>query len=85
MTKFETKIRNYYDIEQYLKRFGIYIYLGKRLWDLEMTGVEIKSLHRNGLISDALYTQMKIVLHHEHELELKRTQTIKEENKDHGR
>ncbi|WP_261806180.1 YqgQ family protein [Lapidilactobacillus luobeiensis] len=74
MSDFEPELRNYYDIEQLLKQFGIYIYLGKRLWDLEMTGVELQNLHQSGLITDHLYARAKIVLRHEHEEELKRTQ-----------
>ncbi|MFC6316017.1 YqgQ family protein [Lapidilactobacillus achengensis] len=74
MSNFEPELRNYYDIEQLLKRFGIYVYLGKRLWDLEMTGVELQNLHHSGLIDDHLYARAKIVLRHEHEEELKRDQ-----------
>ncbi|MCH4058154.1 YqgQ family protein [Lapidilactobacillus gannanensis] len=72
MSDFEPELHNYYDIEQLLKRFGIYVYLGKRLWDIEMTSAELQKLHQANLISDHLYARAKIVLRHEHEAELKR-------------
>ncbi|GEL12726.1 hypothetical protein FC15_GL001012 [Lapidilactobacillus concavus DSM 17758] len=79
MVNNELQFRHYYDVEQLLKRFGIYVYMGKRLWDIEMTGVELQKLHDAGLISDPIYMHAKIVLRHEHELELKRSDNFKED------
>ncbi|WP_270330601.1 YqgQ family protein [Lapidilactobacillus dextrinicus] len=75
----EPKFRHYYDVQQLLKRFGSYVYMGNRLWDIEMTGVELKKIHDAGLIDDLTYTHAKLVLRHEHELEQKRSQNFKEE------
>ena len=30
-------MKNLYDVQQFLKRFGIIIYVGKRLYDIELT------------------------------------------------
>ncbi|MFD1466322.1 YqgQ family protein [Lapidilactobacillus mulanensis] len=79
MVNSEPQFRHYYDVEQLLKRFGIYVYMGKRLWDIEMTGVELQKLHDSGLITDTIYAHAKIVLRHEHELEIKRSNKSKED------
>ena len=48
-------MRTLYDVQQLLKRFGIYVYIGKRMWDIELMMVELKKLHENGLIENDEY------------------------------
>lgn len=55
-----------YDVQQLLKRFDVFIYVGKRLWDIELMAIEIDHLHEAGVIDDRLYTQAKLVLRREH-------------------
>ena len=31
-------MKTLYDVQQLLKRFGIFVYVGKRLWDIELMG-----------------------------------------------
>ncbi len=62
-------LRTYYDVLQLLKRYGTYIHVGKRLWDIELAAVEVDRLHASGLIDDRLYASVKIVLRHAHEQE----------------
>ncbi|WP_225047847.1 YqgQ family protein [Lacticaseibacillus kribbianus] len=64
-------MKTYYDVLQLLKRYGTYIHVGKRLWDMELAAVEVDRLHETGLIDDKLYATAKIVLRHAHEQELK--------------
>ncbi|MGX7059297.1 ROK family glucokinase [Vagococcus humatus] len=61
-----------YDVQQLLKKFGIYVYVGKRLWDIEMMGIELESLYQAGLIQPVTYAAAKHVLTQEHEAELHR-------------
>ena len=61
----------FYDVLQLLKRFGTYIHLGNRLWDIEMAASEVDRLHQLRLIPDETYTNAKIVLRHVHEQEEK--------------
>ncbi|KRL53229.1 hypothetical protein FD01_GL001334 [Lacticaseibacillus manihotivorans DSM 13343 = JCM 12514] len=61
----------YYDVLQLLKRFGTYIHLGKRLWDIELAATEVDRLHELRLIPDDTYANAKIVLRHAHEQEAK--------------
>ncbi len=35
-------MKTYYDLQQYLKRFGTFIYIGDRLAELEMMEAEIR-------------------------------------------
>ncbi|MDF2536526.1 MAG: hypothetical protein K0R18_2688 [Bacillales bacterium] len=39
-----------YDVQQYLKNYGTYIYIGDRLADLELMEAEIKELFMSQLI-----------------------------------
>lgn len=39
-----------YDVQQFLKRYGIFVYLGDRLADLEMMQSEIMELYKSNLI-----------------------------------
>lgn len=62
-------MKTLYDVQQLLKRFGIYVYLGKRLYDIEMMKIELERLYENGLISKNDYIQAELVLRREHRIE----------------
>jgi len=64
-------MKTYYDILQLLKRFGTYIHVGERLWDIELAALEIDRLHEAGMIDHQTYATAKIILRHEHEQEEK--------------
>jgi len=40
-------MKTFYDVQQFLKRFGIIVYMGKRLYDIELMKLE---LSRNGYL-----------------------------------
>ena len=65
-------LRTLYDVQQLLKRFDVFIYVGKRLWDIELMAIEIDHLHDAGVLNDKLYMQAKLVLRREHREEQKR-------------
>ncbi|RST94169.1 glucokinase [Vagococcus salmoninarum] len=73
------KLRTLYDVQQLLKRFGSYVYLGKRLWDIEMIGIELDSLYQAGMLDLKVYQTAKSVLTREHDLERQRELNHKEE------
>jgi len=50
-----------YDVQQFLKRFGIFVYVGDRLADLEMMESEIKELYKSNLIEKEDF-QMALLL-----------------------
>jgi uncharacterized protein YqgQ len=62
-------MKTLYDVQQLLKKFGIYVYVGKRLWDIEMMALELDHLHDAKLISKDEFIHAKLVLNHEHRIE----------------
>ena len=54
-------MKTIYDIQQLLKKFGTFIYIGDRLADLELMEEEIKELHQAQCMSKEDY-QMGILL-----------------------
>ncbi len=56
------KIKTVYDVQQLLKRFGIIIYVGERLLDLELMESEIKDLYKTGLIQKDDFQKALLVL-----------------------
>lgn len=62
-------MKNLYDVQQILKRFGIYVYVGKRIWDIEVMALELDHLHHAKVISNQEFVSAKLVLTHEHKLE----------------
>ena len=57
-------MRTVYDIQQYLKRFGSYIYMGDRLADLEMMEFEVRELYRSKLMETKEYQTALLILKH---------------------
>ncbi|WP_017755778.1 YqgQ family protein [Calidifontibacillus oryziterrae] len=54
-------MRTIYDIRQLLKQFGVFIYIGDRIADLELMEDEIRELYRSQLI-DIKDFQMALLL-----------------------
>lgn len=65
-------MRTFYDVQQYLKKFGVYIYVGKRLWDIELAALEIDHLYKAGVMDQQTFLKAKMVLDKEHREEEKR-------------
>lgn len=63
------QLRNLYDVQQLLKKFNIIVYVGKRIWDIELMALELDNIYHSGLISQKTYLSAKVVLKHEHEIE----------------
>jgi uncharacterized protein YqgQ len=62
-------LKTIYDIQQLLKRFGTFIYIGERLADLELMETEIKELYSSKLIETADFQSAIMLLRHEIRLE----------------
>lgn len=54
-----------YDVQQLLKKFGTYVYIGDRLADLEMMEAEIRELYAEHLISQEDFQQSVLLLRKE--------------------
>ncbi|MFA9413792.1 MULTISPECIES: YqgQ family protein [unclassified Streptococcus] len=71
-------MKTLYDVQQLLKRFGLIIYMGKRLYDIEVMQIELKRLYDQELVAREEYLLAQLILRREHKIEIER-----EENK-HG-
>lgn len=58
-------MKTVYDVQQLLKRFGIFIYTGNRLADLDFMEDEIRELYEYGLIEQSEYTTATLILRNE--------------------
>lgn len=64
-----TQLRTLYDVQQLLKHFNVFVYVGKRLWDIELMALEIDNLYQAKVIDRDLFLQAKLVLKTEHRKE----------------
>lgn len=61
-------MKTIYDIQQLLKKYGIIIYIGDRVADLELMEAEIKELYQSQLIETKDYQTAVLLLRHEAQL-----------------
>lgn len=59
------KLETVYDVRQLLKRFGIFVYIGDRIADLELMEAEVKELYDMGLIDKDAYQMSVLILRRE--------------------
>ncbi|ERL65537.1 YqgQ family protein [Schleiferilactobacillus shenzhenensis] len=67
----DIKLRNLYDVQQLLEKFGILVHLGKRLWDIELMTIELEHVYTAGLLDAKIYVKARAVLRRERENELR--------------
>jgi uncharacterized protein YqgQ len=65
-------MKTLFDVQQLLKKFGIYVYIGKRLYDIEVMKIELKRLFDNGLIEKTDYLNAELILRREHRIEMEK-------------
>jgi len=58
-----------YDVQQLLKRFGVIVYVGKRIYDIELMNIELKDLFEARLIDQNTYLKARNILIREHRIE----------------
>ncbi|MBY4959708.1 YqgQ family protein [Streptococcus suis] len=63
-------MKRLYDVQQLLKRFGIIVYMGNRLYDIEMMQIELNRIYQAGILDRLEYMEAELVLRREHCLEL---------------
>ena len=61
-----------YDVQQLLKHYGIIVYMGKRLYDIELMKIELARIYEAGLIERQTFMQAELILRREHRLEMER-------------
>lgn len=58
-------MKTVYDVQQLLKRFGIFVYVGNRLADLELMELELREIFRLQMISNQQFQQASLILRSE--------------------
>lgn len=58
-----------YDVQQLLKQFGIIVYVGARIYDIELMQIELKGLYDGRVIDRDNYLRARQVLTREHRIE----------------
>ena len=65
-------MKTVYDVQQLLKQFGVVVYLGKRLYDIEMMKIELEALYKSALIDKENYLIAEMILRREHQIEMEK-------------
>ena len=65
-------MKTLYDVQQLLKQFGVVVYLGKRLYDIEMMMIELEALYKSALIDKENYLIAEMILRREHQIEMEK-------------
>ena len=55
-----------------MKQFGVVVYLGKRLYDIEMMKIELEALYKSALIDKENYLIAEMILRREHQIEMEK-------------
>ena len=66
MAKLPREYRTLYDVQQLLKQFDVFVYVGKRLYDIELMAIELDNLYQAGVVDRQTYAKAKLVLRKEH-------------------
>ncbi|GAA3635218.1 YqgQ family protein [Lactobacillus hamsteri] len=62
-------MKTLYDVQQLLKKYGVLVHVGKRIWDIELMAIELDNINKSGLIDKHDYLIAKMILSREHEIE----------------
>ena len=65
-------MKTIYDIQQFLKKFGTFIYIGDRIADLELMEAEVREIYRSQMMDTKDYQMAILLLRQEIEREKKR-------------
>ena len=65
-------MKTLYDVQQLLKQCGVVVYLGKRLYDIEMMKIELEALYKSALIDKENYLIAEMILRREHQIEMEK-------------
>ena len=55
-------MKTLYDVQQLLKQFNVFVYVGKRLWDIELMALELDHLYEAGVVDKQTFVKAKLVL-----------------------
>lgn len=58
-------MKTIYDVQQFLKQYGVFIYVGDRMADLELMEMELKEIYQSQLMDVKDYQMAILLLRHE--------------------
>lgn len=58
-------MKTIYDVQQFLKQYGVFIYVGDRIADLELMEMELKEIYQSQLMDVKDYQMAILLLRHE--------------------
>ncbi|GGA54874.1 hypothetical protein GCM10007416_30100 [Kroppenstedtia guangzhouensis] len=58
-------LRNMVDLRNLLRQYGLMVYTGDRMGDLDLMESELDDLHRAGLLEREIFLQAKMLIHSE--------------------
>jgi len=58
-------VKDFYGVLQLLKRFGIYVYTGNKIDDIDLVQSEVRDLYENGLLMKDDYLKAILILRQE--------------------
>lgn len=58
-------LQNMVDLRKFLRRFGLIVYTGDRLGDLELMEEELSELHRAGILEQEAHLKAKMLIQRE--------------------
>lgn len=58
-------MKDFYGVLHLLKRFGIYVYTGNKIDDIDLVQSEVKDLYENGLLMKDDYLKAILILRQE--------------------
>ena len=55
-------MKTLYDVQQLLEKYGIFVHVGKRIWDIELMALELDNINHSNLIDQHDYFVAKLIL-----------------------
>jgi uncharacterized protein YqgQ len=59
------RMRTLYDVQQLLKKFGIIVYIGNRMADLELMELELRGLYQSKLVETRDFEMALLIIRQE--------------------
>lgn len=70
-------MKNLYDVQQLLEKYGVLVHVGKRIWDIELMAIELDNIYHTNLLDQHDYLIAKMILQREHEYEERKERDAK--------
>ncbi|OXS80400.1 YqgQ family protein [Domibacillus enclensis] len=69
-------MRTIFDVQQLLKRYGVFVYIGNRVADLQLMELELKQLYQSQLVEPKEYQMALLLLRQQIAIEKEKEQEM---------